>query len=95
MIIDDALLDDAKALALCDSTQMLKAIAEAGAQVRVASTAVAPELLASITTEQPRTVVVIGMGGSGIAGQVLQAVTNQGGTTPVIAINSDSLPSWI
>ena len=50
MIIDDALLDDAKAMALCDSTQMLKAIAEAGAQVRVASTAVAPELLASIAT---------------------------------------------
>jgi len=95
MIIDDALLDDAEAMALCDSTQMLKSIAEAGAQVRIAVNAVSAQLLESIATEQPRAVVVIGMGGSGIAGQVLQAVVAAGGSVPVIAVNSDALPSWV
>lgn len=94
MIIDDALLDDADAMALCDSTQMLKAIAEAGAQVRVASKAVSTELLNSIKSEQPRAVVILGMGGSGIAGQILQASITNGGI-PVIAINSDLLPAWV
>lgn len=95
MIIDDALLDDAEAMALCDSTQMLKSITEAGAQVRVASQAVPSALLATISSEQPRTVVIVGMGGSGIAGQILQALINHSSATPVMAVNSDSLPSWV
>lgn len=94
MIIDDALLDDAAAMALCDSTQMLKAIAEAGAQVRVASKAVSAEFLKSLSAEQPRAVVILGMGGSGIAGQILQANITNGGI-PVVAVNSDSLPPWV
>ncbi|MFZ9283587.1 MAG: SIS domain-containing protein [Candidatus Nanopelagicales bacterium] len=95
MIIDDALLDDAEAMAMCDSTQMLKAISEAGAQVRIASTAATAELLTSIATEQPRSLVIIGMGGSGIAGQVLQALASQSSGIPVVAVNSDVIPSWV
>ncbi|MBM3690533.1 MAG: SIS domain-containing protein [Actinobacteria bacterium] len=95
MIIDDALLNHPDAMALCDSTEMLKAIAQSGQQVRVAKQAVPPVLLDSIKSEQPRTLIIVGMGGSGIAGLIVQALANHRTTIPVIAVNSDLLPSWV
>lgn len=95
MIIDDALLDDPQALAICDTTSMLVAFAQAGAQVRLSAAQVKSSLLTSLKNEKPRSLVILGMGGSGIAGSILQAVAGQTAAIPVLAINSDRLPAWV
>lgn len=45
--------------------------------------------------DQPRNIVVAGLGGSGVGGQVLRAVLGQGVQVPIVLEQSHSLPGWV
>jgi glucose/mannose-6-phosphate isomerase len=93
---DDRLLDDPAALAEADPGDMLRATADAGAQVRRALAATPPDVLRAIADDgRPRAVVVAGMGGSGISGDVLAAVCGTGCPVPVSTVRGYVLPGWV
>ena len=46
-------------------------------------------------TAGPRAVVVAGMGGSGIAGDILAAVCGSGAPLPIVTVRSYRLPGWV
>ncbi|MDR0341802.1 MAG: mannose-6-phosphate isomerase, partial [Nocardiopsaceae bacterium] len=72
-------LDDPELLEAADPAGMLRQVASSAAQVRAAASATAETDLSPVTgAGRPRAVVVTGMGGSGIAGQVLAAVCGPG-----------------
>jgi glucose/mannose-6-phosphate isomerase len=89
-------LDDAALIEVADPSGMLRQVASSAAQVRTAVRA-ASEADLSVLTEsgRPRAVVVTGMGGSGIAGQVLSAVCGPGCPVQVAAVNDYQLPGWV
>ncbi len=87
-----ALLDDPAALAGADPAGMLAAVASAGAQARAAF-ALAQQ--AAVVGSIPDTVVVAGMGGSGVAGDVLAALAFAESTAPVVAVKGDRLPAFV
>jgi glucose/mannose-6-phosphate isomerase len=94
--VDDSVLDDVDALALLDSGEMLRAIATAGAQVREALLYVEDDALSLIGAEgRPRALVVTGMGGSGIAGEVGAAVAGRSCPVPVVPHRGHRLPGWV
>lgn len=93
---DDLELDDPAALEAADPGGMLRATADAGAQVRRALAATDPQALASVAADgRPRAVVVAGMGGSGISGDVLAAVCSTGCPVPVSTVRGYTLPGWV
>lgn len=90
------LLDDPAALEAGDPAGMLRAIASSAAQVREAAVLAAEAGVASLADEgRPRAVVVCGMGGSGIAGDVLAAVAGPGCPVPVVTHRGYGLPAWV
>jgi glucose/mannose-6-phosphate isomerase len=89
-------LDDRAALSLADPGDMLGAVASAGPQVRQALLACAEVDLSGISAGgRPRAVVVTGMGGSGIAGHVLQAAAGPECPVPVERVRGWTLPAWV
>ena len=93
---DDLVLDDPAALEAADPGGMLRATADAGAQVRRALSATDPAALAAVAVDgRPRAVVVAGMGGSGISGDVLAAVCGTGCPVPVSTLRGYTLPGWV
>ncbi len=93
---DDRLLDDVAALAEADPGDMLRATADAGAQVRRALAATSSDALRAAAVDgRPRAVVVAGMGGSGISGDVLAAVCGTGCPVPVSTVRGYVLPGWV
>jgi glucose/mannose-6-phosphate isomerase len=94
--VDDARLDDPAAVLAADPQNMLRAVATAGAQVRMAVTAAREAGLERITEGgRPRAIVVAGMGGSGIAGDVLAAVAGAACPVPIVVHRGYSLPGWV
>jgi glucose/mannose-6-phosphate isomerase len=94
--IDESLLDDAARLAAGDPAGMLRAVATAGAQVREAVLHTGEVDLAAATAEgRPRSMVVAGMGGSGIAADVLVAVAGGASPVPLLAHRGYRLPGWV
>jgi glucose/mannose-6-phosphate isomerase len=94
--VDDSVLDDVDALQLLDASEMLRAIATAGAQVREALLHVEDTALTRIADEgRPRAVVITGMGGSGIAAEVTAAVAGRACPVPIIAHRGHRLPGWV
>ncbi len=90
------LLDDVAALESGDPAGMLPAIASGAAQVREAALFAAEAGVASLAEDgRPRAVVVCGMGGSGIAGDVLAAVVGPGCPVPVLTHRGYGLPGWV
>jgi len=90
------LLDDAAALEAADPAGMLPAIASSAAQVREAAVLAAEAGVASLAEDgRPRSVVVCGMGGSGIAGDILAAVAGLGCPVPVLTHRGYGLPAWV
>ena len=89
-------LDDAAALEAADPQAMLRAVASSAAQVREAAV-LAREAGVERVAEagRPRAVVVCGMGGSGIAGDVLAAVAGSGSPVPVFTHRGYGLPAWV
>jgi glucose/mannose-6-phosphate isomerase len=94
--VDDAVLDDVPALQKRDPDQMLRAVASAAAQIRTALTASAEAGLEQLEAlGRPRAVVVAGMGGSGIAGDVLAAMAAPAAQAPVVVQREPGLPGWV
>jgi glucose/mannose-6-phosphate isomerase len=90
------LLDDVDRLEAGDPQGMLRAVASAAAQVREAAVLTAEAGVASLTEEgRPRAAVVCGMGGSGIAGDVLAAVAGPGSPVPIVTHRGYGLPAWV
>ena len=88
-------LDDAAALDAADRSGMLRAIASSGAQVREAALLTAEAGLDRLVEDgRPRAVLVCGMGGSGLAGDVLAAVAGDAAPVPVLTHRGPVLPAW-
>lgn len=89
-------LDEVSALEAADPGDMLRAIASGASQVREAAL-LAREAGVDALSEhgRPRAVVVCGMGGSGIAGDVLAAVAGPACPVPVLTHRGYGLPAWV
>src|SRR3954452_6392104 len=75
---------------------MLRAVASSAAQIRMAVTASNEAGLAAVSElGRPRALVVAGMGGSGISGDVLAAVAGMASPVPVIVHRGYGLPAWV
>ena len=96
MALDEQLLDDADALAESDPSGSLKALAGAGAQVRMALTATAEAGTRRIVADgRPRAVVVASLGGSAVVGDVLTLLAGNNSPVPVSVRRGLPLPGWV
>ena len=94
--LDEERLGDPEALAACDPGGMLPAAASAAAQVRIAARAARDAGLSRIAEDgRPRAVVVAGLDGSGVAGDVLAAVCGVGCPVAIHTIRDYTLPGWV
>ena len=75
---------------------MLRAVASSGAQVREALLRLDDAAVATVLADgRPRALVFVGMGGSGIAGDVVAAVTGLSCAVPVSVTRGHRLPGWV
>jgi glucose/mannose-6-phosphate isomerase len=89
-------LDDLALLEAADTGGMLRVVASAAAQVRMAVRATAEtDLQPALSAGRPRAIVVTGMGGSGEAGEVLAAVCGPGCASQTVALHDYQLPGWV
>ena len=89
-------LDDLALLEAGDPGGVLRQVASAAAQVRTSARATAEtDLGPLIPAGRPRSIVVTGMGGSGLAGEVLSAVCGTGSASLVVAQHDYQLPGWV
>jgi glucose/mannose-6-phosphate isomerase len=95
-LVDESRLDDLAAIEELDPSRMLRAVASSAAQLRRSATAAAEAGLEAVADlGRPRAVVVAGMGGSGISGDVLAAVAGQSCPVPVVVHRGYGLPGWV
>lgn len=93
---DDLLLDDVAAMMAADPGEQLRAVASTGAQIRTGLRETNRDTIAAIVDAGiPRAIVVTGMGGSGISGQVLEAVAAVHAHIPVVSHRGYLLPAWV
>ena len=96
MSTDPGLLDDPGALADGDPAGMLRVVAGSGAQLREAAGLAEEAGVRRVADEgRPRAVVTLGMGGSGISGDVLAAVAGITCPVPVVVHKGYGLPGWV
>src|SRR5690242_6255239 len=96
MALDEQLLDDPEGLVAADPSGSLRALAMAGAQVRMALTATAEAGTARIVSDgRPRAVVVASLGGSAVVGDVLTLLAGSNSPVPVSVRRGLPLPGWI
>ena len=88
-------LDDVDAVEAVDTGQMLRAVASSAAQVREAVALTADAGLDRLDHSRPRSLVTVGMGGSGIAGDVLAAAVGPSCPVPVVTYRGFGLPGWV
>jgi glucose/mannose-6-phosphate isomerase len=89
-------LDDTQLIEAADPGGMLRQVASSAAQVRTAvRTCAETDLSALAVVDRPRAIVVAGMGGSGIAGDVLDAVCGNGAAVQVVTSHGYQLPGWV
>ncbi len=89
-------LDDAELVEAADPGGMLRQVASSAAQVRAAVRACSEVDLSPVTSPgRPRAIVVAGMGGSGIAGDVLAAICGTGNSMQVVTSHGYQLPGWV
>ena len=95
-LADQERLDNVTLLEAADPSSMLRQVASAAAQVRESARAAhEADLGELIAAGRPRAIVVTGMGGSGIAGDVLAAVAGPGCPVQVTAVHDYRLPGWV
>jgi glucose/mannose-6-phosphate isomerase len=89
-------LDTMALLAAADPADTLRQVASSAAQVRTAVRATQEaELDEILAAGRPRAIVVTGMGGSGIAGDVLAAICGPGCPVQVLPVHDYLLPAWV
>ncbi|GAC1329465.1 MAG: SIS domain-containing protein [Mycobacteriales bacterium] len=89
-------LDLSATLVTGDPQDMLRSVASSAAQVRESATLAGEAGLDALAADgRPRAVVVTGMGGSGIAGDVLAAVAGPSCPVPVLTHRGYGLPGWV
>lgn len=89
-------LDDVAAIEAGDPGEMLRAVATSAAQVRSGATAAIEAGVDALAEEgRPRAVVVTGMGGSAMAGDVLAALAAPRSPVPVVVARGFGLPGWV
>jgi glucose/mannose-6-phosphate isomerase len=89
-------LDDLALLEAGDPGGVLRQVASAAAQVRTLARVTADADLGPVLSAgRPRSIVVAGMGGSGMAGEVLAAVCGPGAALPVVTHHDYRLPGWV
>ncbi|GGM91628.1 hypothetical protein GCM10009721_16580 [Terrabacter tumescens] len=94
-VFDEARLDDEGALASLDSSDSLRALAGAGAQVRRTMAAAGEAGLDRLRDVEPRGVVVAAAGGSVAVADLFEAVSRGAAALPVQSCTSGSLPGWV
>src|SRR5690348_10678419 len=89
-------LDTPDVIEAADPSDMLRQVASAAAQVRTALRSCAETDLSAFTPDaRPRAMVVAGMGGSGLAGELLGAVTGSSSPVQVVTAQTERLPGWV
>jgi glucose/mannose-6-phosphate isomerase len=89
-------LDDPAQIEAADPGGMLRQVASSAAQVRSSLTATQETDLSSVVdADRPRAIVVAGMGGSGIAGDVLAAICGTGSPVQIVSVHGYQLPGWV
>ncbi|HRY09809.1 MAG: mannose-6-phosphate isomerase [Actinobacteria bacterium] len=96
MSVDDTLLDEPDELVGIDSQRMLASTASAGAAIRSTLDADDGHALGPLVEQgRPRSLCVVGAGGSSAPGEVLAAVAGRGSPLPVFALGGPALPGWV
>src|SRR5512139_2896374 len=94
--IDAARLDDPEALSAGDPGEMLRQVASSAAQIREARSLSVDAGIDRLADDgRPRAIVVAGMGGSAISGDVLNAVCGIGCPVPIVTVRGYRLPGWV
>jgi glucose/mannose-6-phosphate isomerase len=94
--MDEALLDDADAMAAADPSGTLRALATAGAQVRRSVLSGTESGARSLgADDRPRSVVVASLGGSALVADVLSVLAGAGSPVPVTVRRGVPLPGWV
>lgn len=95
VLLDADVLDDPERLNAADPGGMLRAAAGGGAQVRESLRAAEEAGLGFLAGQRPRAIVICGMGGSGIAGDVLAGVAGLAAPVPIVTHRNYGLPGWV
>jgi glucose/mannose-6-phosphate isomerase len=89
-------LDMPDVIEAADPSDMLRQVASSAAQVRTALSSCQETDLSAFTPDaRPRAIVVAGMGSSGLAGEMMQALTGLSSPVQVVASPPDRLPGWV
>ena len=89
-------LDTPDVIEAADPGGMLRQVASAAAQVRTALRSCAETDLSAFAPDaRPRAIVVAGMGGSGVAGEMLHAITGLSSPVQVVVTQAGRLPGWV
>jgi len=89
-------LDTPDVIEAADPGDMLRQVASSAAQVRTALRSCLETDLSAFTPDaRPRAIVVAGLGGSGLAGEMLGAVIGPSSPVQVLATQAERLPGWV
>ena len=89
-------LDTPDVIETADPEDMLRQVASAAAEVRTALRSCAEtDLSAFVPDARPRAIIVAGMGGSGLAGEMLTAMTGLSSPVQVVVSQAGRLPGWV
>jgi glucose/mannose-6-phosphate isomerase len=89
-------LDTPDVIEAADPGDMLRQVASAAAQVRTALGSSREADLSAFTPDaRPRAIVVAGLGGAGLAGELLGAVAGSSSPVQVVATRAERLPGWV
>src|SRR5271156_2671231 len=89
-------LDTPDVIEAADPGDMLRQVASSAAQVRTALGSCREADLSAFTPDaRPRAIVVAGLGGAGLAGELLGAVAGPRSPVPGVATPAERLPGWV
>ena len=89
-------LDTPDVVEAADPGDMLRQVASSAAQVRTALLSCREADLSAFTPDaRPRAIVVAGLGGAGLAGELLGAVAGPSSPVQVLATQAERLPGWV
>jgi glucose/mannose-6-phosphate isomerase len=89
-------LDTPDVIEAADPGDMLRQVASSAAQVRNALRSCQETDLSALAPDaRPRAIVVAGMGGSGLAGEMLNAMTGLSSPVQIVVSQAERLPGWV